>query len=71
MARENDRAIIFIDEIDSMCGSRSEGENDSARFVCIMSLEKPASSSSAMYIFYLTISYLGCAYLLPFVLLDG
>eukprot|EP01084_Bolivina_argentea_P309154 534723_1 len=31
MARENERAIIFIDEIDSMCGSRSEGENDSAR----------------------------------------
>ncbi len=31
MAREHKRAIIFIDEIDSMCGSRSEGENDSAR----------------------------------------
>ncbi|CAN0032460.1 unnamed protein product, partial [Phaeothamnion confervicola] len=31
MAREHERAIIFIDEIDSMCGSRSEGENDSAR----------------------------------------
>jgi vacuolar protein-sorting-associated protein 4 len=31
LAREHERAIIFIDEIDSMCGSRSEGENDSAR----------------------------------------
>lgn len=31
MAREHDRAIIFIDEIDSLCGSRSEGENDSSR----------------------------------------
>lgn len=31
MAREHPRSIIFIDEIDSMCGSRSEGENDSAR----------------------------------------
>jgi len=31
MAREERRAIIFIDEVDSLCGSRSEGENDSAR----------------------------------------
>ncbi|CAM9842386.1 unnamed protein product [Pylaiella littoralis] len=31
MAREHERSIIFIDEVDSMCGSRSEGENDSAR----------------------------------------
>ncbi|KAG5189293.1 katanin like protein [Tribonema minus] len=31
LAREHPRSIIFIDEIDSMCGSRSEGENDSAR----------------------------------------
>ncbi|KAL3788964.1 hypothetical protein ACHAW5_005620 [Stephanodiscus triporus] len=35
MARESpgSRAIIFIDEIDSLCGSRSEGECDSARRV--------------------------------------
>lgn len=31
LAREHERSIIFIDEVDSMCGSRSEGENDSAR----------------------------------------
>ena len=33
MARESPggRAIIFIDEVDSLCGSRSEGESDSAR----------------------------------------
>jgi len=31
MAREEKPAIVFIDEIDSLCGSRSEGENDSAR----------------------------------------
>eukprot|EP00002_Diphylleia_rotans_P038067 TRINITY_DN859_c1_g1_i1.p1 TRINITY_DN859_c1_g1~~TRINITY_DN859_c1_g1_i1.p1 ORF type:complete len:450 (+),score=123.24 TRINITY_DN859_c1_g1_i1:56-1405(+) len=31
MARESKPAIIFIDEIDSLCGARSEGENDSAR----------------------------------------
>ena len=31
MARENKPAIIFIDEIDSLCGARGEGENDSAR----------------------------------------
>jgi len=31
MARESSNAIIFIDEVDSLCGARSEGENDSAR----------------------------------------
>jgi vacuolar protein-sorting-associated protein 4 len=35
MAREADgtRAIIFVDEVDSLCGSRSEGESDSLRRV--------------------------------------
>lgn len=35
MARESQgsRAIIFIDEVDSLCGSRSEGEADSTRRV--------------------------------------
>jgi vacuolar protein-sorting-associated protein 4 len=35
MARESEdgRAIIFLDEVDSLCGSRSEGESDSMRRV--------------------------------------
>ena len=30
-AKEKSPAIIFIDEIDSLCSNRSEGESDSAR----------------------------------------
>mmetsp|Transcript_16034 Transcript_16034/g.20290 ORF Transcript_16034/g.20290 Transcript_16034/m.20290 type:complete len:430 (-) Transcript_16034:128-1417(-) len=31
MARDKKPSIIFIDEIDSLCGKRTEGENDSTR----------------------------------------
>jgi vacuolar protein-sorting-associated protein 4 len=31
MARQEEHAIIFVDEIDSLCGSRSEGESDATR----------------------------------------
>ncbi len=31
MARANRPAVIFVDEIDSLCSSRSEGENDTTR----------------------------------------
>lgn len=31
MARDRKPSIIFIDEVDSLCGGRQEGENDSSR----------------------------------------
>jgi vacuolar protein-sorting-associated protein 4 len=31
MARENRPSIVFIDEVDSLCGSRNEGENETSR----------------------------------------
>ena len=31
LAREKKPSMIFIDEVDSLCGKRTEGENESSR----------------------------------------
>jgi vacuolar protein-sorting-associated protein 4 len=31
LAREKKPSLIFIDEVDSLCGKRTEGENESSR----------------------------------------
>lgn len=31
MAREQSPSIVFIDEVDSLCGSRNDNESESAR----------------------------------------
>ena len=31
MARQNKPAIIFVDEVDSLCGARGEGDSEASR----------------------------------------
>lgn len=50
LAREHKPSIIFIDEIDSMCGSRNENESEAARriktefLVQMQGIRKPSDS---------------------------
>ena len=51
MARQNKPSIIFVDEVDAICGTRGEGDSEASRrvkteFLVQMNVYSSASSSN-------------------------
>lgn len=51
LARQKERSIIFIDEIDSLCSSRSDNESESARRIKTEFLVQMQGTFSNIYLF--------------------
>lgn len=61
LARQNKPSIIFIDEVDSLCSSRSDNESESARRIKTEFLVQMQGIDYCQRILYFLLSHLGLA----------